>query len=135
MDHRRPNRLQPSRWMDSCRLAFRVAARGGQAEKETRAAIRSVFRADGATVHFNNGANDGQSHAHSSLLGGKEMIEHFLRPILRQAGAEITYTNFRAISAERTRSNDDSAFGGRERFDGVECIHDQVEQDLLNLNW
>src|SRR5256886_12455616 len=38
---------------------FRVAARGGQAEKETRSAIRSVFRADRATVHFNNRANDG----------------------------------------------------------------------------
>src|SRR5438874_11088527 len=92
MDHRRPNRLQPIRWNYSCRLAFRVAARGGQAEKETRSAIRSVFRADRATVHFNNGANDGQSHAHSSLLGGKEMIEHSLRPVLRQAGAEIAHT-------------------------------------------
>src|SRR5947207_2284670 len=135
MDHRRPNRLQPIHWNYSCRLAFRVAARGGEAEKETRSAIRSVFRADRATVHFNNGANNGQSHAHSGLLGGKEMIEHFLRPVLRQAGAEIAHTDFRAISAERTGSNDDSAFGGRERFDGVERIHYQVEQDLLNLDW
>src|SRR6266403_4291721 len=114
MDHRRPNRLRPTRWMDSCRLALRVAARGGEAEKETRSAIRSVFRADGATVHFNNGANDGQSHSHSSLLGGKEMIEDFLRPVLRQAGAEIAHSDFRTISAERTGTYKDTAFDGRE---------------------
>src|SRR4029077_9121014 len=110
MDHTRPNRLQPIRWNYSCRLAFRVGARGGEAEKETRSAIRSVFRADRATMHFDNRADDGQSHAHSSLLGGKEMIEHFLRSVLRQAGAEITHTDFRAFSVERTGTHKDAAF-------------------------
>src|SRR6476659_1795353 len=100
MDHRRPNRLQPIRWNYSCRLAFRVAARGGEAEKETCSAIRSVFRADLTPMCFNNGAYNSQAHAHSGLLGGKEMIEHFVGAILWQAGAEIADADFRALAVQ-----------------------------------
>ena len=65
-------------------------------EEEPRAAVGSIFRADLTPMRFNNGADDGQAHAHSRLLGGKEMIKHFVRAILRQAGAEIAHTDFRA---------------------------------------
>ena len=49
-------------------------------------------------MRFHNGADDGQAHTHSRLLGGKEMIEDFLRAILRQAGTEIAHTDFRTFS-------------------------------------
>src|SRR5690242_13159983 len=99
MDHRRLNKLQHCRRY-SCRLTFRVAARRRQLEEETRAATRDVLRADLTPVRFDNGPDDGQSHPHSGLLGGKEMIEHFVRSILGQAGAEIADTDFRALAVK-----------------------------------
>src|SRR5450432_1352775 len=98
MDRHRPNRPPRTRRNYSCRLAFRVAAHRGQTENETRAAIGSVLRTDLTPVRFNDRANNGQSHAHSGLLGGKEMIEDLLRPILGQADAEIAHADFRALS-------------------------------------
>src|SRR6476659_652444 len=100
MNRRRPNRLQPIRWNYSCRLAFRIAARRRQLEEETCAVVGSVFRADLTTVRFDDGAHDGQAHAHSGLLCGKEMIEHFVGAIFWQAGAEIADADFRALAVQ-----------------------------------
>src|SRR5437764_13420611 len=124
MNRRRPNRLQPIRSNYSCRLAFRIAARRRQVEEETCAAVGSVFRADLTTMCFNNGTYNSQAHAHSGLLGGKEMIEHFVGAILWQAGAEIADADFRALAVQGTCTNKDAALGRRARIDRIERIHD-----------
>ena len=111
-----------------------VAARCGQAKEKASSAVRRVFRTDRAAMSFNNGANDGQPHAHSGLFGGKEMIENFFRPILRQPGAEIANTDLGALSLDRTGTDNDTTFDGGSISDSVECVHDEVEQDLLDLN-
>src|SRR6266478_4138040 len=84
--------------IDSCRLAFRVAARRGQVEEEARAATLGAFHSKRAGVRFDNRTSDGQAHAHSFRFCGKEMIEDSVRPILWQASAEIAHTDFRALS-------------------------------------
>src|SRR6266478_4294394 len=117
--------------IDSCRLAFRVAARRGQVEEEARAATLGAFRSKRAGVRFDNRTGDGQAHAHSFRFCGKEMIENFLPPVRGQAGTEIAHTDFRTLSFKRTSTNNDAALGGRKRFHCVEGVDDQVEQYLL----
>jgi len=136
MDRRQPNRLRShqTRRNDSCRLAFRVAARRGQVEEETRAATLGAFRSKRAGVRFDNRTSDCQAHAHSFRFCGKEMIENFLPPVRGQAGTEIAHTDFRTLSFKRTCTNNDAALGGRKRFHRVEGVDDQVEQYLLNLD-
>src|SRR5437762_9165705 len=101
IDRRPRDRLQQTRRNYSCCLAFCSAARGGQAEEKARPTVRSVFRVNRTAMRFHNGADNGQAHTHSRLLGGKEMIEDFLRAIRRQAGTEIADTDFRASSLKR----------------------------------
>src|SRR6476619_4951550 len=100
MNRRRPNRLQPIRWNYSCRLAFRIAARRRQVKEETGAAVGSVFRADLTPMCFNNGTYNVQAHAHSGLLGRKELIAHVVGAIVWQAGAEIADADFRARAVQ-----------------------------------
>src|SRR5260370_39357504 len=136
MDRRQPNRLRShqTRRNDSCRLAFRVAARRGQVEEETRAATLGAFRSKRAGVRFDNRTSDCQAHAHSFRFCGKEMIENFLPPVRGQTGTEIAYTDFRTLSFKRTRTNNDAALGGRKSVHPDEWLDDEVEQYLLNLD-
>src|SRR5438874_12390414 len=119
MDHRRPNRLQPIRWNYSCGLAFRVNASKRQAKEETRTTIAKIFGGDRTIVRLDDGTHDRQTHPHSLLFGGKEMIEHFLRVIAGKPGAEAAHTHLHRLAVDRTRADDDAALVRRKRFD---CI-------------
>src|SRR5881275_1518999 len=73
------------------RLAFRVNASGRQAKEETCTTIANIFGGDRTIVRLDDGTHDRQTHPHSLLFGGKEMIEHFLRVIGGKTGAKVAH--------------------------------------------
>src|SRR4029434_3743674 len=75
-----------------------------------------------------------ETHAHSFLFRGKEVIENFVRAILWQPHSEIAHRKFSDVSFIGARSDNDTSFCRWKFFHGVECVNDQVQQHLLNLN-
>ena len=75
-------------------MALLIFAHGRKPEGKARAAVRHIFRADRSAVSFDDGADNGQTHSHAGLLGGKEMIEDFRGAILWQPNSEIAHADF-----------------------------------------
>ena len=48
--------------------------------------------------------------------------------------AEIAHRYFGGLAVEGTGGDNDAPLRGRKRFDRIERVHDQIEQDLLNLD-
>src|SRR4029077_17957296 len=118
-----------------CCFAF-LNLSGGcrQGNNHASTAIGCVFRRDRASVRFDNRPHYRQTHAHSFLFGGKEVIENFVWLILRQTHSKIAYAKFSHVSLIGTGANYDAAFSRRQLFNRVERVDDQVKQHLLNLN-
>src|SRR4029077_9234465 len=118
-----------------CCFAF-LNLSGGcrQGDKPASTTLGRGFRRGGAAVRFDNRPHYRQTHAHSFLFGGKEVIENFVWLILRQTHSKIAYAKFSHVSLIGTGANYDAAFSRRQLFNRVERVDDQVKQHLLNLN-
>ena len=62
------------------------------------------------------------------------MIENLVRPILGKSDPKITHGYFRYVTPVRMRTNNDPPVARLQAFTGIERVHDQVEEDLLNLD-
>lgn len=84
-------------------------------------------------MRLDNGARDGQSHAHSLRFAGEKRFEDLFQYVFWNARAAIRHGYFGKIFDARS-PNVDNAIFFRRALHRVDGIHDKVQNDLLKLN-
>src|SRR5689334_17386040 len=104
---------------------------------KTGATFGVILSPDGAIVPPDNGFADRKTKPQTLLFGGKKRLEQFLGHPRLKAAAGVRYAEMigatgpiRAVSRYGQSAPLLSL-----RFDGVDRIHDQVEKQLLKLNF
>src|SRR6516165_4966837 len=93
-----------------------------------------VFCPDAAPMSFDDGARDGQPHAHALALGCEEGLEEMSELIRTNTRTRIRNRDFGESLLILSYSAGDPAVSGRLIGQRINRIHDQVENDLLKLN-
>ena len=88
MERRRP-------LLQSHRVHGLVRLRQRQADVKYRAAPSVVLSPYPAPVSFDDGARNGQAHAHTVALGREERLEYLVQLVGRDARTGIGYRNLR----------------------------------------
>src|SRR5207247_4511940 len=116
----------------------RSAARAGpllrerQREREGRAAVRSVLCQQPTTVSLDQGPGDRESHPEALRLRRVERLEDQRQLALGDPAATVAHRDaYDAVGADAGRDGEATIVAGPHR---IEAIHDQVEDDLLELN-
>ena len=98
-----------------------------------RATFSLIFRPDASLVRLYDGARDRQANSHALLLGREESIEYLIQFFVGNSGTGIQNRNNCGLSAIQLGSPD-HAPPVRYRGHRIHAVHDQVHDDLLNLN-
>src|SRR5207245_7750782 len=116
----------------------RSAARAGpllrerQREREGRAAVRIVLCPQPTTVSLDQGPGDRESHPEALRLRRVERLEDQRQLALGDPAATVAHRDaYDAVGADAGRDGEATIVAGPH---GIEAIHDQVEDDLLELN-
>src|SRR6478609_477826 len=84
-------------------------------------------------MRLDNGARDGQPHAHTFRLAGEERFEDLLQFAFGDTVATIQYRQVGKLLDARSPDTDD-ATSARRLPHRVDPVHDKIENDLLKLD-
>ena len=80
-------------------------------DPERRAAVIPVFCPYLPIVRLDNGARDGQPHAHAFGLAGEERLEDLVQVVFGNSWTVIRYGEFGKVLGARTLNADDAVLG------------------------
>jgi hypothetical protein len=106
----------------------------GQSKLKGRPRADIAGRPHPPAVRLYDGATDRQPHAHAVGFGRKKRVEQLVRIIGVDAGAEVSNRNDYLIGFVQMRS--DQKFPWRVGYGrhGLDSVHDQIDDHLLQLN-
>src|SRR5690606_37561887 len=76
-------------WITASVMCCLLGTCSFQGEAEGRTAARRFLRGNTSAMGFDDGARDGQAHAHALRLGGDERLEQLIGDVAADAGAGI----------------------------------------------
>src|SRR3954454_8206319 len=100
---------------------------------EYRYALGLILRPDLTLVRQNDATRNGQADPHALLLGREERFEDFGKLVRRNPRPGVGYGNDSRFAAVHFRAPDDGP-SVRYRSHRVHAVHDQINDDLLQLN-
>src|SRR5262245_59249744 len=105
-----------------------------QREAKLGAAAFDIRGGNHAAMGFNDRSRNRQPHSQSSRLGREELFEETLAHVLGYADAMIAYGGFNLSGGIRSGCDHHNALGRRHITHGIECIDEEIEQNLLDLD-
>src|SRR6266540_1424304 len=115
-------------------VGFSVVAIDGQFKTKRCTSVRVVFAPQPAAMNFNDGATDRQPHSQSVRLRRLKRFEQSTQLLIAQAGPAVYHADANRFTIERRRANGDDALGSLLPVQGLKCVQQDVEHDLLQLN-
>jgi len=109
-------------------------ARNWQAKTKYRTSTGLVLCPQATAMSFNDGTSNRQSHPHAALFGREERVKDSLQDIRADPRTGIRNRQLRRVLVNklcpnRTPANIASSLGKR-----IDCIRNQIKNDLLQLN-
>src|SRR3984893_2649670 len=125
-------RQRSSRWFDCRSWANSCSQRQGEAEYGAKG--RSGFRPQAALMSFNDRVTDCQPHSHALGLRGEEAFEDAVPVCWVKTNTGIRHVDGDVALIVELRADRQDTWAVSDRTHRVDPVHDQVENDLLQLD-